>query len=103
MKFDKCECINSTGISLLSVVGKLYGRVLIKRVRAGTECAIGEEPCGFRQGRGCIDQVFVVRQVCEKYLGNGKCVFWTFMDLETAYDKINRHGMWKMLRAYGVG
>ena len=28
---------NSRGISLLSVVGKLYGRVLIKRVGAGTE------------------------------------------------------------------
>ena len=50
-KGDKCECSNSSGFSLLSVVGKLYGRVLIKRVRAGTECAIGEEQCGFRQGR----------------------------------------------------
>ena len=34
---DKCECSNSRGISMLSVVGKLFGRVLIKRVRAGTE------------------------------------------------------------------
>ena len=42
-KGNKCECSNSRGISLLSVVGKLFGRVLIKRVRAGTECAIGEE------------------------------------------------------------
>ena len=50
-KGDKCECSNSRGISLLSVVGKLFGRVLIKRVRAGTECAVWEEQCGFRQGR----------------------------------------------------
>ena len=34
-KDDKCECSNSRGISLLSVVGKLYGRVLIKKVSAG--------------------------------------------------------------------
>ena len=81
-KGDKCECSNSRGISLLSVVGKLFGRVLIKRVRAGTECAIGEEQCEFRQGTGCMDQVFAVRQVCEKYLANGKDVFWAFMDLE---------------------
>ena len=58
---DKCECSNFRGISLLSVVGKLFGRVLIKRVRAGIECAIGEEQCGFRQGRGCMDQMFAVR------------------------------------------
>ena len=30
---------------------KLYGRLLIKRVRAGTEYAIGEEQCGIRQCR----------------------------------------------------
>ena len=59
-------------INLLSVVGKLHCRVLIKIVRAGTECAIGKEQCGFRQGRGCIYKVFAVRQVCEKYLANGK-------------------------------
>ena len=43
---DKCKCSNSRGNSLLSVVGKLYGRVLMKRVRARTECAIGEEQRG---------------------------------------------------------
>ena len=54
----------------MSVAGKLYGRVPIKRVRARTECVIGEEQCMFRQGRGCMDQVFAVRQVFEKYLAN---------------------------------
>ena len=91
------------GISLLSVVGKLYGTVLIKRVRAGTEYAIGEEQCGFWQGRGCMEKVFAVRQVGEKYLANRKNVFWSFMDLEKTYDTIDRHGMWQMLRVFGVG
>ena len=72
-KGDKCECSNSRGISLLlSEVGKLFGRALIKKLRGGTECAIGEEQCLFR---GCMDQVIAVRQVCEKYLANGKDVF----------------------------
>ena len=47
-------------VLMLSVVGKLYGRVLIKMVRAGTERALGEEQCGFRHGRGCTDQMFAV-------------------------------------------
>ena len=42
-KSDKCECSNSRGISLLNVVGKPYGRLLINRDRAGAECAIGKE------------------------------------------------------------
>ena len=49
-----------------------------------------------------MDQVFTVRQVSEKYLTNGKDVFWSFMDLEMAYDTIDRHGMWQMLRVYRV-
>ena len=80
---------------------KLYGRVLIKRFRAGTECAIGEEQCGSWQGRGFMDQLFTVRQTvgpwCEQYLANGKHVFWAFMDLEKAYETIDRHDMWQML------
>ena len=96
-KGDKCECSNSRGISWLCVVGKLFGRVLVKRVRAGTECAIGEEQCGFRQSRGCMDQVLTVRQGCEEYLANGNDVFRSFMDLEKANDTIDRQGMWQML------
>ena len=43
-----------------------------------------------------------VRQVCEKYLANGKDGFWAFVDLEKAYDTIDPHCMWQMLRVYGV-
>ena len=60
----------------------LYGRVLIKRVRAETECS--RSNAGFGQGRGCMDQVFGVRQVGEKYLANGKDVSLAFMELERA-------------------
>ena len=47
--------------------------------------------------------MFAIRQVCENYLANGKDVLWAFMDLEKAYDTIDRDGMWQMLRLYGVG
>ena len=51
----------------------------------------------------CMDQVFAVRQVYDKNLANGKIVFWDLMDLKKAYDTIYRHGMWQVLRVYGVG
>ena len=40
-----------------------------------------------------MDQVFAIRQVCEKYPANGKDVFWAFMDLEKAYDTVDCHGI----------
>ncbi len=61
-----------------------------------------EEQCGFRVGRGCVDQVFAVRQVCEKYVAKGKDVYWAFMDLEKVYDRVDRDAMWQVLRLYGV-
>ena len=87
----------------MSVVGKLYGRVLINTISSETECAIGEEQCGFRRGRGCVDQVFVVKQVCEKAIERGTEVVWAFMDLEKAYDRVDRSALWKVLCIYGVG
>ena len=65
-KGDKCDCSSLRLIRLLSVVGKQYGRVQIKRVTAETVCALGEEQCGFMHDNGCIEQVFNVMQVCEK-------------------------------------
>ena len=43
------------------------------------------------------------KQVCEKFLANGKDVFWAFMDLEKAYDTIDQHVMWQILCVYGAG
>ena len=49
-----------------------------------------------------MDQVFGVRQVCKKYLANGKGVFWAFMYLENYYYTIDQNGMWQMLRVFRV-
>ena len=102
-KGDVYECGNFRGISLLSVVGKVYGRVLINRIRDKTESVIEEVQGGFRRGRGCSDQTFIVRQICEKYMAKSKDVYFAFLDLEKAYDRVDREALWKVLRIYGVG
>ena len=45
----------------------------------------------------------MVRQLCEKYLGLNREVYMAFMDLEKAYDRIDRDALWQVLRIYGVG
>ena len=75
-KGDMYECSNFRGISLLRVVGKVYGRVLINRIRDKTENVSAKVQGGFRRGRGCTDQIFTVRQIREKYLGKGKDVYF---------------------------
>ncbi len=37
-------------------------------IREGTEGMICDEQGVFRRGRGCINQIFAVRQVCKAFL-----------------------------------
>ena len=52
------------------------------------------------KGKG---DTFVARQVCKKYLRKGKDVYFAFLDLEKAYDRVDRDAMWNVLRLYGFG
>ena len=50
----------------MSIVGKVFARILNERVKVLTGEKVIDEQVGFRVGEGCMDQVFVVRQVVEK-------------------------------------
>ncbi len=102
-KGSRNECGNYRGISLLSIAGKVYGKIVIDRVQMITESKASEEQGGFRKGRGCIDQIFSLRMTVEKMLVKGKKVYAAFMDLEKAYDRINWAAMWDVLKVYDVG
>ena len=45
---------------------------MINRAKQETEEAVGEERFGFRKDRGCVDQIFILRQFCENFLAKGK-------------------------------
>ena len=62
-KGDRRDCANYRGISILSIPGKIYGRVLINRAIESTKEQVAEEQGEFRSGRGYIDQIFVLRQL----------------------------------------
>ena len=51
---------------MLSVVGKIYAGILVNRVCRVTGGLIGDEQGVFRAGRGCLDQIFILKQIDEK-------------------------------------
>ena len=57
---------NYCSISLLSIVGKLFARVGLKRLQALAERDYPESQCGFRSQRSTVDMVFSLRQLQEK-------------------------------------
>ena len=57
-KGTRTKCETYRGISLLSIVGKVYASILIEQVKVITEEMIEDEQGDFRHGRGCVDQIF---------------------------------------------
>ena len=51
---------------------------------------IDDEQGGFRAGRGCVDQIFTIKQIGEKAWEKKRRVYMGFIDLEKAYDRVNR-------------
>src|SRR5678815_4862183 len=102
-KGDKGNCRNYRGISVLSVVGKIYAGILVERVRQVTEGLIGKEQGAFRNCRGCVDQIFTLKLMIEKMREKKNKFYLGFMDLQQAYDRINREALWQVLVIYGVG
>ena len=52
----------------------------------------------FRAGRGCVDQIFTLKQTSGK-----KIVYVGLIGLEMAYDKVIREALWQVLIMYDVG
>ncbi len=88
-KGRRSECSSYRGISLLSIPGRVYGRILTERLLEVTEQKVSEDQGGFRKGRGCVDQIFAVKRLVEGYLGKDKKLYAAFMDLEKAYDRVD--------------
>ena len=67
---------------------KVVERVLEKQIRS--EIYTDDMQFGFMPGRGTTDAIFILRQMQEKYLGKNKKLYFAFVDLEKAFDRLPR-------------
>jgi len=48
------------------------------------------------------DAIFILRQLSEKTIKEGRNIHLCFIDMEKAFDRINREDIWKILNSRGI-
>ena len=103
-KGDREDPGNYRGITLLSVVGKLFCKILNNRL---VECLdreglLHEGQAGFRVNRSCVDNIFTLNELVQGRIREDKQTFAFFLDVRKAYDTVWHNGLWYKLWDMGV-
>ena len=95
---------NYRDITLLSVLGELFTRILNNRLNFGAEIydILIEEQAGFRSNRSTVDNLSVLHSIINSALQNGNKLFCAFLDFRKAFDYLNRNCLWFKLLDYGL-
>ena len=57
---------------------------------------------GFKKGRGTRDQIFNIRWIIKKAKEFQKNIYFCFIDCATAFDCVDHHKLWKILKEMGI-
>ena len=95
---EKTVCNTHRGITLLSHAGNIYNRILERRLRDCVEDVLDECQYGFKLGRSTTDVVLKVKMMLEKCWEWRVDKYALFIDLEKAFDRVNRSLLWRILQ-----
>jgi hypothetical protein len=101
-KGDKMKCENYREITLLNVAYKVLSNIILEQLKEYSEEILGEYQCGFRPQRGTMDQIFIVRQILEKFYMRDIELHLLFIDFKKAFDNINQKKLLESLVSFGI-
>ena len=95
---------NYRPIALVNTVGKVFCAVLKERLCKWIERVgvLGVEQNGFRVDKRAEDNVFVVNEMIERKKNDGCKLYLGFLDIEKAYDRVNREMLCRVLEKVGL-
>ena len=101
---SKLDPANYRPITLLSVLGKLFGSVVNARLQDFSEAtgSIADEQGGFRRDRATNDQIFLLREILASRKERGQATYATYIDARKAYDTVWREQAYVRIHDAGV-
>ena len=88
----------------MSCIGKLYTCILERRIVKYCETLnlIADEKNGFRSNRSCCDHIFTLTSIIRNRLALGQDTFIALVDMEKAFDWVNRTLLLFRLLEYNI-
>ena len=92
----KNEASSYRGNTLLSIVGKLFTRILNDRLNSWTEdhSIYVEAQAGFRKGMRTSDNIFILNNLITYCINNNERLYCAFVDFTKAFDFVVRDILW---------
>ena len=81
---------------------KVFGRVLISKIKKGVDNLLRKEQAGFRENRSTIDQIFTLRNILEQVNKWNAILYTHFIDFEKRFDSVHRESLWNIMSIYGI-
>ena len=93
---------NYWGITLTSIVAKIYNALLRNRIEPKIDNILWKNQNGFRRNRSTTSQILTIRRILEGVRAKNLQATLLFVDFTKAFDSIYRGKMEQFLIAYGL-
>ena len=77
-------------------------KILQARLQQHVNCELPDVQAGFRKGRGTRDQIANICWIIEKAREFQKHIYFCFIDYAKAFDWVDHHKLWKILKEIGI-
>ena len=101
-KGDRQDCNNYRGVTLLSVLAKVFARIILDRVCHHPLEHQRPEQSGFTPKRSTIDRILGLRVLTEHRREFRQGLLAAYVDLCKAFHSVNRDALWRILGLRGV-
>ena len=77
-------------------------KILQARLQQYVNCELPDVQAGFRKGRGIRDQIADICWIIKRAREFQKNIYFCFIDYAKAFDCVDYHKLWKILKEMGI-